>query len=610
MRRISPALVVFGSALVASICIHVPIYGALGILAEALQAQLKSAQPEASIELDFDILENTASEPAARESAQSKKPTREHERPKRPNLDPPTTSRNKAISPQTTETRRPKLPEPVVEPELEAEPESEPIMPPAPSPPREEPPNLQAVQVKSTNPEVEPPADTQYIAESNNRVEEETRAEITNLVQDDEHQAASRAPRERSPNHGDGDEDLLAEMRDMEGSEQRAPTERETLEERPETSSDDVLPPVARGNGRTENDGSDTEETPETASETSSASTEGGDSDEPLVLSDGFGAIRIEQSAIRGAGSGTRNDVDRDRASEAQDRRTGRSGSQGMGAGLGNRGPDRRAAWSNLSSLLGQEQLDQEREAYVRERRSRRRGSSSQNNWNEFRAALENFTPSVRPGNQTALNTRASPFANYLAAVHRRIHREFAGRFLRSLPTVGTHPFAEPSLRSKLEIVINQDGSIERIAIVRSSGYLPFDHGAFTSVMRGQPYPTPPAAILSGDSRVYFHWGFYRNHRQCGTFNAEPYILPNPPNAGSSPVGPTDEPRWGSSIPSAAAPTWGTSSEPGTAAEDSSASEVVTNSEDEALYRRAAEHERSADEASNVEQDSSAEGNP
>jgi hypothetical protein len=24
------------------------------------------------------------------------------------------------------------------------------------------------------------------------------------------------------------------------------------------------------------------------------------------------------------------------------------------------------------------------------------------------------------------------------------------------------------------------------------------------------------------------HWGFYRNERQCGTFNARPYILPHP----------------------------------------------------------------------------------
>ena len=33
---------------------------------------------------------------------------------------------------------------------------------------------------------------------------------------------------------------------------------------------------------------------------------------------------------------------------------------------------------------------------------------------------------------------------------------------------------------------------------------------------------------MSGDGRVYVHWDFYNNERQCGTFNAEPYILPMP----------------------------------------------------------------------------------
>jgi hypothetical protein len=31
--------------------------------------------------------------------------------------------------------------------------------------------------------------------------------------------------------------------------------------------------------------------------------------------------------------------------------------------------------------------------------------------------------------------------------------------------------------------------------------------------------------IRSPDGRAYVHWGFYRNNRQCGTFNATPFIL-------------------------------------------------------------------------------------
>ena len=77
--------------------------------------------------------------------------------------------------------------------------------------------------------------------------------------------------------------------------------------------------------------------------------------------------------------------------------------------------------------------------------------------------------------------------------------------------------------------------------MVRSSGFEPFDFGAFNAVMRAQPYPPAPDPILSGDSRAYVHWGFYRNERQCGTFNARPYILPNPSGAPTRRPGPMDD---------------------------------------------------------------------
>jgi hypothetical protein len=90
-------------------------------------------------------------------------------------------------------------------------------------------------------------------------------------------------------------------------------------------------------------------------------------------------------------------------------------------------------------------------------------------------------------------------------------------------------PFADRTLMTDLEIIINGDGSLHKVGVVRTSGFLPFDFGAFDSVNKAAPFSPPPRKILSGDGRVYVHWAFYRNERQCGTFNARPYILPNPP---------------------------------------------------------------------------------
>ena len=236
-----------------------------------------------------------------------------------------------------------------------------------------------------------------------------------------------------------------------------------------------------------------------------------------------------------------------------------RSGQAGGERAKG-RGPGGKVAWSQYEAAVGSDKLEEDRRAYIAERKSSQRGVAREKTWNEFRAAIENYAPGVRPGATTALNAAASPFATYIAQVHRRIHQQFADRFLRSLP-IGGSPYQDPTLMTKLEIVLNRDGSVHRIGVVRSSGLLPFDFGAFNSVLRGQPYATPPSSILSGDGRVYFHWGFYRNQRQCGTFNAEPYIVPHPRGMPAKEHGLTDAPDWEVVVPADARPTWKTRDE-------------------------------------------------
>ena len=52
---------------------------------------------------------------------------------------------------------------------------------------------------------------------------------------------------------------------------------------------------------------------------------------------------------------------------------------------------------------------------------------------------------------------------------------------------------------------------------------------AVDTVISAGPYDATPEAIRSVDGRIYLRWGFYRNWRQCGTFNVEPYILTEVP---------------------------------------------------------------------------------
>jgi TonB family protein len=190
--------------------------------------------------------------------------------------------------------------------------------------------------------------------------------------------------------------------------------------------------------------------------------------------------------------------------------------------------------YDNFVAVYGREEIQRQRQEAA-ERRSQARGSTS-DDWAVTRAALENFTVNVRVGNQTALRAAASPFAAYIVAMHNRIHRTFADGFIAGLASAPANsPLNDRELYTTLEIIMERDGSLHRINIVRGSGTLPFDVGAMNSVRRAAPFGAAPESILSGDGRVYVRWGFYRSERQCGPFNVEPFILPNPGGTPPSP---------------------------------------------------------------------------
>jgi TonB family protein len=88
-------------------------------------------------------------------------------------------------------------------------------------------------------------------------------------------------------------------------------------------------------------------------------------------------------------------------------------------------------------------------------------------------------------------------------------------------------------LTATVEIVLERDGRVARVGIARTSGSTMFDVASMNSVRRSAPFGEAPEAIRSADGRVYIHWGFYRSERQCGTFNAEPFILSAPGASGA-----------------------------------------------------------------------------
>jgi len=145
------------------------------------------------------------------------------------------------------------------------------------------------------------------------------------------------------------------------------------------------------------------------------------------------------------------------------------------------------------------------------------------------RSSIENFAFDVKPGNQSELGTRASPFAGYITAMHRQIHKLWTFGFLQDIELrPGKTQYDNQELWTQLQLVIKGDGTVEKVGIVRTSGVLAFDVAAIDSVMSAAPFPTPPQAIKSANGKVYMDWQFHRDDRACGTFGVDPYILTTP----------------------------------------------------------------------------------
>jgi hypothetical protein len=338
------------------------------------------------------------------------------------------------------------------------------------------------------------------------------------MHRDDTPQSAASAEQATEEDRaGDAAEDEVADLRNVEGEEERAPDVREA-EHRPMQASE---PSAGAREAAAVTAAAQASQAPSeqvTPQQATGAPQTGGEP-EPIVINDGSGSFTIRSVPVGKGPDAEGGDQDPGRPTPHRHSHAGSKAQEGLDLAL---------SWSQFEATFGAEQLREQRQAYLAQKRSHAAGHARKESWRKFRSAIENFVPYVRPGNQTALNAAASPFASYIAAVHRGIHREFVFKFLRDLPLAGG-PFGDRSLHTKLEISINGDGSLHHVGVVRSSGFLPFDYGAFNSVNDAAPFPKPPRSILSGDGRAYVHWGFYRNERACGTFNASPFIMPNPP---------------------------------------------------------------------------------
>ena len=361
--------------------------------------------------------------------------------------------------------------------ELKPPPPPQQPKPPTPPPPQQ---SMVAVEVKDDKHVVDKsPDDAKAISDKNRDVTEETRATQTNLSKESEGKdVASKESDDRTSPEIGGPDDKIRQLEDVEAA--RNPRIKDT----DHSGKDEVAKGEIKG--------------------------EGGNNGE-----DGTGAKDPGVLAMRGIGGrGKITDNGKD------GKKLGKKGTPGINNAM---------SFQDYERIVGKDKVDDERQVAARKM------SSKKGRWERkldaVKSSLENFVPDIRPGNQTALKTRAHPFALYLARMHRQIHEFWGFGFLEQLDSKGAnYPLNDPNLWVNLEISVNPDGTLHKITIAKTSGKTEFDVAAVDTVISAGPYETTPEAIRSVDGRIYLRWGFYRNWRQCGTFNSEPFILTEVPD--------------------------------------------------------------------------------
>jgi hypothetical protein len=395
--------------------------------------------------------------------------------------------------------------------------------------------------------------DAELIADDANKVDKQTQARITSTDRNDKDTNPGGAHTGPSPEPGNSDESRVAQSEDRPGMSDLAPNESGKEDKDKGGATEPVPPQAAQASNAPDSAMSRARPGIDQGSETSKHASRL----PPQQGQKAQGARGAQEAAPDLMSS----DQGSDTVAPAQQAQTGRKArrakkkrlpppkrSSGIDdiLGFGSRGTTKNGVNLNLApqtaiAAIGQDQLAREKRADAQRRKSAHLGSWKSLGIDRWRAAIENYVPSVQPGNQTALNTARVPFASYLNTVHNRLHPIFADSFLASLDGLpGGHPMNRPEIRAHLEIVLSQDdGRVVRMGITRTSGVTAFDIAALESVQRGSPYGPPPRDIVSPDGNVYFHWEFHRNpYYACSTYFARPYILKVKPKSAPPSIDP------------------------------------------------------------------------
>ena len=124
-------------------------------------------------------------------------------------------------------------------------------------------------------------------------------------------------------------------------------------------------------------------------------------------------------------------------------------------------------------------------------------------------SSTDDYLPSVKEGAHTSLNTREFKFYSYFERIKERLRMHWEPELRRRVSQLYElhQTLPDHDLITKLTIILNKNGELSKIAIVKNSGYQEIDGAAVKAFELAAPFPNPPSGMIE-DGNVYLTWSF------------------------------------------------------------------------------------------------------
>lgn len=113
-------------------------------------------------------------------------------------------------------------------------------------------------------------------------------------------------------------------------------------------------------------------------------------------------------------------------------------------------------------------------------------------------------------GERTLLSTREFRFFSYYHRIKELLRQYWKPNVERKMVKLysGGKKIEESEVVTKLMVLLNPSGRVERVSRLTSSGFTDIDDAAVEAFQQAAPFPNPPKGIVDPDGFVRIHWDF------------------------------------------------------------------------------------------------------